>query len=439
MNVRKQKFDPKQYLGKTRIYRSVPSHRGISKILIWNGDRRLYDLPPMGSLYRATRYEVDQNQRRKRVFQYFEELDDALNWQAGVDPVAKFKTEQLEVELEQGLTFSNVVEEWRRKKLPQKARSTQVAYEKMLRLYFRSLMSQPMNGFTSKTVDGWLEELKKPTGEFMRSKRRIAFDHELSLLSGILRFYREYMDESFRHPVLERHQEDVQTGRTKIRTRKDIRPADFQKFLAELRKQCHGEMLSALAILQYYQALRISEAAAIHWEDIYLDSQVPEASRLRISRSIVWLRSKGLGSFINHSGFKNSEANDGCKEQPLFPESYFALVTLNPVGKTGLVFQEGGEHFGYRQIEFAYNKAFVLAGLPYRGTHIMRHGGTRLVYNATKDLEVAKQILGNRDIQTVQVYAQRDASALTQFARERWKQAENVIAMPQLFHQGDRN
>jgi integrase len=145
---------------------------------------------------------------------------------------------------------------------------------------------------------------------------------------------------------------------------------------------------------------------------------------------VVWLRAKGLGAYIHHVGFKNSEANEGCKEQPLFPEPYFALKALKRERRTGLIFQVEGEHFRYRQIEFAYNKAFELAGLPYRGTHIMRHGGTRLVYNATKDLEVAKQILGNRDLQTVQVYAQRDATALTQFAHERWKSAENVVALP---------
>ena len=126
-------------------------------------------------------------------------------------------------------------------------------------------------------------------------------------------------------------------------------------------------------------------------------------------------------------------------DRPAHLELYFALKGLETEEKTGLIFQSEGQHFRYRQIEFAYNKAFELAELPYRGTHIMRHGGTRLVYNATKDLEVAKQILGNRDLQTVQVYAQRDATALTQFALERWKSVDNVVAMARRHSQGDRN
>jgi len=417
-----KKFNPKQYLGKDRVYRSVPCHKRLFKILVWHHERAQYDVPARGKTYLAARYELGLEGKRKRVFGHFEDIGSALDWQAGKEVTTTSP-------ISQGVLFGEVVQDWRKAKLIQKASSTQVAYDKMLRLYFSSLMAKPMKEFTAKTVDEWLDSLKNPAGRFMKSKRRIAFDHELSLLSGILRYYREYKDETFRHPVLGRHQEDTQTGRIRRRVRKDLRPADFQKFLLELRKQLHGEMLGAMATVQYFQALRVSEVAAIHWEDLYLDGETPAASRLQITRSVVWLRAKGLGSYINHVGFKNSEANEGCKEQPLFPESYYALKGLERNGNNGLVFHDGGNHFEYRQIEFAYNKAFSLAGLPYRGTHIMRHGGTRLVYNATKDLEVAKQILGNRDIQTVQVYAQRDATALTQFAQERWNAAGNVVAI----------
>ena len=417
MNSRK-KFDPNQYMGKERIYQAVPSHPRLSRILVWNQARTQYDIPPRGNLFRAARYELSPQGKRERVFMYFDDMAEALNWQAGQGPALPERV------IDQGVLFSQVVDDWRKRKLVQKARSTQVAYEKMLKLYFGSLMGKPMKDFTSKAVDDWLDELKDPDGRFMKSRRRVKFDHELSLLSGILRFYREYQDEAFRHPIMARHQDDVLTGRPRRTSKKDIRYPDFQKFLSELKKQRHGDVLSVMATVQYFQALRISEAAAIHWEDLHLDPVVPHASRLLVTRSVIWLRSKGLGSFIR-VGFKNSEANDGCKEQPLFPETYFALRSLTSRRKmTGLLFETAGQHFEYRQIEYAYNKAFAQAGLPYRGTHIMRHGGTRLVYNATKDLEVAKQILGNRDLQTVQVYAQRDATALTQFAQERWNSME---------------
>jgi hypothetical protein len=118
-------------------------------------------------------------------------------------------------------------------------------------------MAIPMSYFTAKTVDDWLERLKKPSGAFMKSRRRIAFDHELSLLSGILRYFREYLDESFRHPLFERHKEDANTGRSRRRVNKDIKPEDFQRFLTHLREQLHGEILGSMATVQHFQALRI--------------------------------------------------------------------------------------------------------------------------------------------------------------------------------------
>jgi integrase len=68
-----------------------------------------------------------------------------------------------------------------------------------------------------------------------------------------------------------------------------------------------------------------------------------------------------------------------------------------------------------------YDKAFKRAGLDFSGTHIMRHGGTRLVYNQFSDLEVAKQLLGNSDMDSVLTYAVRDTGALNKVARLAWK------------------
>lgn len=416
----RNQFNSKLFLGKERIYKTTPSHPRISRVYVWNEARSQYDLPPHGKSYVAKRYELDLTGGRRRVAQYFDTLEEALNWQAGKEEIIPIPC--------QGTLFAEVLEDWRKRKLPQRAQATQIAYEKMLKLHFNGLLKVPMKEFNSKVVDRWIEDLKNPSGKAMQSKRRVAFDHELSLLSGILRFYREYHQDSFLNPIFHRHREDVQTGREQVRVERDIRYPDFQKFLTALNKEKNGHLFAALATVQYFQALRISEAAAIHWEDVSLHPEIPEASRLQVRRSVIWPRIKGTVSYVK-LGFKNSKSNNGFKEQPLFPESYFAFKQMENETRKGLVFPLEGNHLEYRQIEYAYNKAFEKAGLPFRGTHIMRHGGTRLVYNATKDLEVAKQILGNRDLQTVQVYAQRDATALTQFAHERWKNFDNVVAI----------
>jgi integrase len=84
-----------------------------------------------------------------------------------------------------------------------------------------------------------------------------------------------------------------------------------------------------------------------------------------------------------------------------------------------------GSLLAYRQLQHAYNEAFKAAGLPFRSTHILRHGGARLLYNRTRgDLEVAKQQLGNADLQSVLTYAKRSASAFTASSDEQWEIAE---------------
>ncbi len=111
----------------------------------------------------------------------------------------------------------------------------------------------------------------------------------------------------------------------------------------------------------------------------------------------------------------------------MFPQTYRALEALHVSGAKGLIFESGGRHFEYRQIQYAYDQAFRSAGLPYTGTHVLRHGGTRNLYNETSDLEVAKQLLGNSSAQSAYVYAKRQASALTKVSDRKWE--AEVIAI----------
>src|SRR3989344_3352070 len=324
------KFDPKKYQNKERIYKTLVGYHRISRLYVWDKNKKRYDVPQQGKSYLAKKSERNTEGKRVRVSKYFETLQDALDWQSG-------KIEQNPDELNLGITFAEVVADWRKKKFPQKAHTTQIAYEKMLNLYFNNLINVPMYRFTAKTIDGWLDELKDPKGKFMQSSRRIAFDHELDLLSGILRFYREYHDETFQHPVMRRHREDVHTGREPARVERDIRYNDFQHFINMLKGQENGLIFGTLAIVQYSQALRISEVSALHWEDVLWNHETPKSSRLLVRRSVIWTRKKDVPSYIRF-GFKNSKSNNGIKEHPLLPESYFALKSLYTGQSSGLIF-----------------------------------------------------------------------------------------------------
>jgi integrase len=142
------------------------------------------------------------------------------------------------------------------------------------------------------------------------------------------------------------------------------------------------------------------------------------------------LRGSREKSFIE-SGFKNSDALGAVKEHPMLPPVFEVLKQLHSPGARGLIFKPAGlEFFSYSQIQNAYNRAFKAAGLPYRSTHVMRHGGTRKTFDETGgDTGIAQQHLGNRDRKTVDVYAVRSASAFGKYAETKWDECERRVAV----------
>lgn len=104
-----------------------------------------------------------------------------------------------------------------------------------------------------------------------------------------------------------------------------------------------GKILWALSTVQYYQALRISEAAALFWEDVYLDLENPKNSRIKVNKAVFWPRVAKMKSFIK-PGFKNDKSNGGVKEHPMFPETFKALKAIKMEKSSGLIFQWSGRH-----------------------------------------------------------------------------------------------
>jgi len=301
-------------------------------------------------------------------------------------------------------------------------------YENLLRLYFGSLYQFSIHEITPQRIDLWFDQLKNPKSWTMQSKKRTTFKNELKLLSTILTYFSDYHDDpEFQFPIKPRHRLAVRLNRSRVKS-KDLREEEFFLFREQLRPLgVTGELLAVLATVQYYQALRISEAAALHWEDVELDFASPSRSRVRVTRMVVWPRKKEIPSFIQH-GFKNAKSNGGMKEQPMFPETFEALSALYEPGAKGLIFQAEGSHLEYGTIQRTYDRSFQKASLPYSGTHVMRHGGCRRVYNEQGDLAVAQQLLGNSDLKSILVYAKRNASALTEVAQRHWEKTVRLAA-----------
>lgn len=413
--MNKKKFDPRTFQGKNRVYSTVGNN--LQRLWIWDGSR--YEVPASGNPYYARRKRDDRYE-----YETFPSIVEAREWQSSSGSTnASVLVKPLE-----GPTFKEIVEDHRRRKFPSLASSTRDQYDKLLRLYFDPLMSKPILQITPAIVDEWIDWLKSDEAGFIRNPTRREFKHELRLLSTILNYYEEYSDDSaFRSPIKKRHREDVLLNRPRRASPRDITEAEFLKFREQLLQGPRGPLMSRLATIQFYHALRINEAAGLFWEDISFDQEVPSKSRLRVVRSVEWIRRRGMKSSFK-TGFKNSDAIGGIKEQALQAETFKVLSEMKgeTQEKNGPVFAEASEPLEYRWIQYAYDSAFEAAGLPYRGTHIMRHGGTRKVFNETGDLSIAGQLLGNTTTQSVQVYAKRNTNALNQHVETLWKRSRSL-------------
>jgi integrase len=417
-----KKFSPKTYLEKDRMYRPVSGSSRISKLYVWDTVRKEY-LASESKSYMARRYEPDADGVLARRTQFFDTLDEARKWQAGVKDISsKVGASAAIVAGVSSPKLSEVVAIWKKRSFPGLAHGTQLQYEKLLRLHFGSILNLSIHEITPQRVDSWLDKLREVA--LLNSKRK-SLNHELTLLSTVLRYYLEDEDDlQFHFPIKERHWRDCLLQKKKKKSSKDFTVEEFFRFRESLKRGISGEFFANLATVQYFQALRISEAAAIHKDDVQLNKKHSQ-SRLMIQRSICWPRKKGLPSYVQ-VGFKNSDSfDDGVKEQPVFPESYDALQSMiqqSESNASGLLFELDGKHLEYRQIQHAYDLAFRRAKLSYTGTHVLRHGGCRNLYNESGDLSVAQQLLGDKSEQATKVYAQRKASALTEVAQEHWQE-----------------
>lgn len=396
---------------KKRIEKSIPGNPGISKISYLEEDTGKQLPPERGNTYIASRKRLKDLKMVKEK-KAFPTLAEARRW--------RNSSEQDNSKNNGGKSFKEVIGNYSKIQMPTLRQSTQDSYKRLIEKYISPLQEYKIGSITPEVIDSWIEWLKENT----ERKTRQSFSHELDVLSGIFNFYKDYND-SFVSPILPRHRKSIKFSNKVSQKAKDLTREEFFRFRDVLKEGKHGPSMYVLATVQFFQALRISEVAALRSEDIRWHP-LEENSRLKIQSSVRYPRKKGMPPEIQES-FKNGAKSGGIKEQPIRPETALALKNgYLDLNKPGLLFLDmEGKLFTYREIQNAYDTAFEKAGLPYTGTHIMRHGGARDVYNRNNgDLAMTQQLLGNRDYRSALVYAQRSTNALTEFSKNEWRETK---------------
>ncbi len=409
-----KKLDTKTFRGK-RIYVPIPGAQGIVRLYSWDEERGEYRPPATAKSYLARRWEVDKNGKRNRKAAYFDFMAQASDWQRKLRPDAAEKE-----------TLTDVVENFRRRHYPTLSEGTTDRYDDIIRFHLEPfLLGYRVDELTPAVVDDWVEWLLKRKDEFGKGAIRQSFTAELRLLKTLLNFYADYADDkTFLMPVVKRHAKAVRFRTRRVAAKKNVSDKEFDLFARRLEAD-FGLAMRGLATCQYDHPGRISEPAALHWEDVEFDRGAPRLSVIHFRRHVVYRRRRNAPRDVL-PGFKNDA--DGMKTHPVMPRLHAVLARLWRPGATGLVFAapEGGV-FKYRQIQYAYNATWERLGLPYTSTHVLRHGGTRRTLEETGgDRDIAKQQLGNASV--VDTYAVRSEQALGQYVNGKWDESERLVA-----------
>lgn len=273
--------------------------------------------------------------------------------------------------------------------------STIVLYQRIYNLHFNWLSDRDIEDLTSKDIDDWIKYLRINN----KNNTRISYDHELTLLKNIINFYNEFLEGKV-DIIKKKHSMLCNIKPRKKRSDKDFRESEFKRFIQKLAL-FYGRKYELLAMIQYYSALRISEAVALHYKDFHLDYSNPYMSYIQVHRSVVFSHDKGHKHYLQE-GFKNGD----LKILPIFPELFVYIKNYIEEFKDRFLFIEDDHILDYNAIKRAYNRAFKLSGLLYKGTHILRHGGCSRVFNLSGgNIIIASQLLGNSEQETIKTYA----------------------------------
>lgn len=383
----------------------VPNTKGIY---------RIYEISPSGKETKTERYRV-----RKRVkingkwtirgvtFYNFEEA--RIFSKTAYDPLEKYSETKSGLFKEAFDRFLNHQEH--RMKLTQ---STLQIYRSRRRhlLFFEEMSVTDIN---PKVVDTWLELLDDP--QYLRNQQasRINYEKEYVVLSAFFRYFRNYENENFTSPLLDRHRK-----RATARSKQDIAEIRYLSseeediFLASLTDD---QTIQDIALFQLHTGARVGEAAALDFKFINFSK-----GEVRIAQHLDWERIRN-GKITVKAGTKSGPQ----RVVPLTEECLAMLKRRQKETNSNIVFRwdRNDSWLPYRIIQHKYDKAFRNSGIELSGTHCLRHTFAVRFLDQTKDIYALQKALGHSDLTQTQHYAKYSNESVRQ-AFKGFKVVNNV-------------
>ena len=294
------------------------------------------------------------------------------------------------------MRFKDCIDEFCKDAKTRLMKSTFQKYEcQMTYLYSSPLADVKMSELKGIKVVEWLKWLKQhPT---VKNLGRKSFIHELKLLSNVLNWYRNFLNEDFNVPITKKHKQMCVFKKNPSR-RPDyyIRPENAEKWVKWLKEHRSNPVYWRLAVLMLSTGVRVGEACGLKWEEIDLEKGI-----VRIIRQVSW------DHFTRRPELEEATKTAQSARLIMIPEKLKNILRkMKEETQSDLVFTDSkGELLKYNAIQSAFNAGFTALNLPWRSTHICRHTYATVALMTTKNISAVQASLGHTEIRMTQRYA----------------------------------
>ena len=342
-------------------------------------------------------YMVEKRIKGKLYSKTFGALFDAKQWKKKFDGISDSQQEE-------GSHFSTLEDVWEKmqqKHFPILATSTKEMWKRRYTL-LKDLEHLPMDRITPSKITEWVIQKVEyfSSEDYLGSGRgkagRCNLNKELNMFVTIFNWYKQ--SEDFEKeaipltcPVKTKHRKlgFIKPLPDKL---KQINLQDAFLFFDFLRP-----LYQDLAKMQFYCAGRIGEIAGLQWSNIDLKNR-----RMLVKHTCIWDMSTKV--FIELKPFpKNREARAVFITDEILEILKHREAFRLP--RNDYVFHVEGEPLNYCTIQINYRAAQRKSGIPYTGTHILRHGMAKLARQVGGGLDAVLAMTGHKDLKLADHYS----------------------------------
>ncbi|HEX7676318.1 MAG TPA: site-specific integrase [Bdellovibrio sp.] len=355
---------------------------------------------------KSGRYQAKKKIGNKQYAETFDSLRDAIYWRNTFNGERKL-TAPDEGEKKTS-TLGHVWGKMQELHFPSLELSTQLIWKRRFE-QLENLTDFHMEDITSKVINEWIEEKKKYylsdkyEGLSRGRARRCNLYNELNLFTCIFNWYKSediFEEESAMliNPIRLRHKKMAFIRDTPVKPedRKIPVGAAFKFFSA-----FNNELYADLAMAQFFCAGRISEIAGIQISNIYLEEEY-----ILIKDVVVWANKNKMFEYL-----KPFPKNRETRRVHIHPwlRAIIERRLKARVPGCNYLFHVDGKPLNYCTIQVNYRGAQKRCGIPYRGTHCLRHGMATLARKVGgQGLDSVIAMTGHKDLKLADHYSKID-------------------------------